>query len=1702
MLNKNKLISRAIENFPTWMNIRKRWKTSNGGNLIQSTAEEIEIIQEKINNFIDDCFISNYKDKTEKVVDFAYRSSIGNNKLTDIVIVNPELDITDSLDYFYINSGVALYQEGYIITKKRYENLKCKIKDYEVILNQERIHVWNIYDEFAIFLGMKRYEDETNKELYKRIIKTASKPINCSEEGLKHSIVAALTNIIDELEDDDIKIERPTANNLIEMYDNSEEIIDHLMKVNKDVIDYKKWDLNKWFNDFKVSRYLANEWNEELDEEVNGIGCNEDLKIISLDSSTKTDLKLNFYKKEELAIDSYIRKNNIENKLNLSLSKYSDFLNSYEAKYKITAEDVIDINEIEQNAKIMLVASKKVEGEQIRRMADIATSANGIRIKNNGLIDKEKFYRVKFYTNDKYSNIEVKTCEVVNANASDEILLNLKNPNGDYILDSNIIKNKYVKKVAVDINNYDYTENITGVGNGISILNTNKEAIAKLNIDNCSANRLKVIYDCAYNKVLDSDIKMDGFYKNEENNYISEGQISNLEVNINANQFRIALNGQSNITAIINGDIKYNGTPKIIDDDGNLCYETERHDNPQDMRIIISNVNGSQVIVNNMQYNNYEFNVSTDEGKLIRDDSEDNLYWIPQSYENTLNIYMKANSQFTPILRKVFVGRGIDSSDAYITELINGYDMAKLKIEANCEIELYESEKAFVDCIKNDDMKITASYSTDDSYVAIKNGAYIVLDTLSYENIKSVKTDVGQYEIIGSGDYKKHIIRLNNGDSISKVVISGTYNKIVSIKTLHELIKNECISYSEMALNNDGIWISGDRLYSSCMMQGFIVERVNKEQLLVKIGIDSFNIDNKEEVNKVEVININNLMNGAFVNSRNEISYSNTYNLKFESFYLCDKSVQKHIAINQNFLYSDQANNLPIINTFDNNYDEYKLMLYKIDCNDKNLYIEFCNNKNWSIGTQPINIKMLRNSNYNKINRDINDIVAIKSAVNLKSAYIAENKEVIELDKYIINKNNDYEVIYRNDLEGCNKVEALTIKADKFNKLIYSNVYAVKYILSINNDEKSKIDEKEYSIDKEKGIVIWNNADANNIGKKIFIYYTINKAIAVKYNIDWLYNNIKFAEDAYKHLGDITINNLIDRSIVNLEQPNNKDEEKNSRLMQLYKESDFIFSKCTDSSFSASKKDAIITINKIGNREQLAVKTGWYYIGGKEYYMFASDYTNSVTNNNKYIITENVNIEEDIFKCHKKTTNKVKNSKLNLSSIANIYHVDNFTKVQSIKNNGEILKINTIDKYNNWNKLGMDIKIVNINNSCAYEFDKKYDYGYAFIEITDLIKNDSIITFISDSEIEAYIGEGLNIYNDTREHLIISLAAFNSNTEDIKSALVQKNENRLYILIKSSGIIKDLIISDKNASPLNIHQKAIDQLNLIVQENISTNSKVVMPLKSKKGNKNNGAEIDSAGYIKNASNVEWNNTKIREIRTKKEWLELADLENLDLNIIDDLSCVAIAKSGRTGIITTKPIYIDDLNSIKSFSYKINDISEMNGSGIKVEMLQSQSIDGNYIKCPLKYNEAANYNITQSLEYKYIKLVIYLESNKVINSIDFYIQYKSTKTDYPYELISQNSKYLSEVLDTRYNLNYRLLNVSTEEKTKDVNLFIRGSKEDSGLLVWSEWKEIKEFDNVVSNEISFNGYRYFQLRVDLNGRDAKIKINNIVMEVVE
>ncbi|MGL4877941.1 hypothetical protein [Paraclostridium dentum] len=155
----------------------------------------------------------------------------------------------------------SYYEDGHVYLRKEIiednKSITINIEDYIYTYQLELKNVWNIFDEFACFVGLERHLNESNLELKNRIVFSTKNPGNNTEEGLKNSIVSELMSLIN-ISQEDIEIEKITPENLIKPYKEFNSLLDMLSNINRDVLKDKRWDLDKWQYDFKSIQFLDN----------------------------------------------------------------------------------------------------------------------------------------------------------------------------------------------------------------------------------------------------------------------------------------------------------------------------------------------------------------------------------------------------------------------------------------------------------------------------------------------------------------------------------------------------------------------------------------------------------------------------------------------------------------------------------------------------------------------------------------------------------------------------------------------------------------------------------------------------------------------------------------------------------------------------------------------------------------------------------------------------------------------------------------------------------------------------------------------------------------------------------------------------------------------------------------------------------------------------------------------------------------------------------------------------------------------------------------------------------------------------------------------------------------------------------------------------------------------------------------------------
>ena len=89
MLVLEDLVAKMKVHFPKWMDIRRKVKTSSGGQLLYTVAEELTEIESAINDYRKDFFIDNYIGREDEILTYLYKYQIGIIDLDSLKITSP-----------------------------------------------------------------------------------------------------------------------------------------------------------------------------------------------------------------------------------------------------------------------------------------------------------------------------------------------------------------------------------------------------------------------------------------------------------------------------------------------------------------------------------------------------------------------------------------------------------------------------------------------------------------------------------------------------------------------------------------------------------------------------------------------------------------------------------------------------------------------------------------------------------------------------------------------------------------------------------------------------------------------------------------------------------------------------------------------------------------------------------------------------------------------------------------------------------------------------------------------------------------------------------------------------------------------------------------------------------------------------------------------------------------------------------------------------------------------------------------------------------------------------------------------------------------------------------------------------------------------------------------------------------------------------
>lgn len=1688
MLVLEDLISRMKVHFPKWMDIRRKIKTSSGGQLVYSIAEEISEIEHAITEYKKDFFIDNYIGKEDEVLTYLYKYQIGDTDVDTITISSPKYEITTDEKVFHSNEGYAYYNEGSIYLKENIYQLEYYIDNFKSIAVAEKIHVWNVFDEFAAFIGIRRFQWESNLELLNRILAFANNKPNSTEDGLKNAILNNLINIDNSITADDILIERPTPENLNKYYDEFETILDHLAFVNRDVYRTKRWDLDTWNFDIKSVDYIPHAWDVALSYYANGVGFEDDLKVEIVDSDMKTDATIYFYQKTLEYINSYIKNNSIKETVKLDLVKHSDELIPENVKYRITATELeeLDVNNITAQCYDYRI------GEITQSINDIFDEEihehHNVEIIDNRILDHSKKYKLRFKSLDELKEMSIDKLSIFNSKTNTTRDIRIEKPGFEYGLNGSV-RCTLTKKYLTEKYHYSNVENAHKEVKGFVISNVQNPTKLSATLDACQNEEIYYSYYCEETPVLFHDINMTNCYVQNEN--ILSDTVSGekyVSVNIKANTFNCNIHGPHKIIYSIDG-----GNVKTLTQDIEDTYNfaISGYDNPvsMDIKIILNPKNNMQCAITDIMYSKYEFNITTEKGPLVEISGQKRL---PNYMDNTLYVTMKTYTGFSPVLEYIYIGTKVQNIMYGDIEIIPEDGDMLLIDKTNCVAELetyiqYDEDDYRID-------NVDQNYTASKVIIGTSNDSYIHVDLSNFKDYNSVIAERCTFEAVTQGSKTKYVIRIPSGVYLKEVIITGEYEKLIFKETLGLILKRKGYDYQNykfrVAKTNDNI-IATNNEYGTV---AFI--KINKTDLTAynaaKIKFD---------------VNNSNIQSVFIENDDNKTSnISNEYegNFNFISFYPTATKIYK--AINECNVISPKTVVPQIINTFDNDYVIYnEYSLYNtIETLNNDYDVKFVKNgksTDYSIDSSEILITKndMDNLSFNFDSLTVTYDSLIGNTIEIPDMFTV-NKEKIETAKYIIS-NEDLDIIYLNKHDDPLHerdyivTEIITLNDLMCTKLKYCNINEIESITDYSTEDI--ISKNCFKLLSKEGVIQW--LDTSNISGKVLIKYNINKPKYIRLTLEQLYQKVNFSTNAYKLLNTVEVFEISNGDTFNL------------AMYKEYEDSDLISVKCSNIGFEASVKDSILSFDKNLKNNTIAVKTGYYYLDGDEYYLFADENSSNIEQiDNLYLF--NVTKENKKLYFNQTTSNMVANSALKTNANGTIFNLDCTDK--NINGISKINSITTCESFNYWKSVGMNMSITKGLNGLGIQFSSMNRFeGYSYLDISKHVPADNnkyVVSFYMNGNGKAYLGQEDRMYSEANEFnkqsvIDAKVAATKSLIEDdiYEIEFTNNSNNKYYLIIKGDVIVDDIIVQPKNDYNIDYHTKNISYLNLNVVENIYANFETRLYLDDTEGAVYDGTEYKD-GYIVNSSYIDWGFTKHKELRTYDDFKKCT-LDNVDLMNHND-KCYIVTESSK-GSITTDAIYIGNIKTIKNLMFKVNDVLFDNMKGFKIKVLTSSNGVTGFKEIDNYLDNIGSINIDK-LE-SYVKLIVEMPSKRVINSIELFIEYLSDDIYNPPEIPVISGSYISKVLDAQYNTRFLIKKLDYElgnATMNNVEFLVRASKENADDTVWTDWKTIKYIQDekgeyYLDSRIVFEDYRYFQFKVNLKGEGTSVKIKNLDLEVI-
>ena len=1647
-IDKKKSLDIMRRCFPSWSDIRKRTKKSKGGSLLRAYAEEFGRLDGALEDYKKMFFLVNHKGHEDEVPSTLKAALIG--KSDDVTIDSISCTVTDSEAQFLENLGtMALRAGAYILFHDRLAKEEKAIL-YSVNGSQYRaelfeIPIWNIFDEFAKFAGIERFEGETNTELEARTYAVFKDFPNPTDAGLKRAIRDALVPVAD-IDESEISIS--PIDDAFDMSDAElADIYEQFAQFNRDLFRTKVWNLDNWENGFQKQGWMSHSWDKPMPVTKDGVGSNDSLKVAylkDLDTTGFTDVDVTAYKRDFETAKHYVSKHPVEDAITLSLTRYGNTIQPVKVDFAVKAYDVL---KLEHPENIRIRATRQASGVQKIAISDIATELYGVEVEERGLLEKKKDYIVRFTPKSSFSDMTIDRLILRNGTVSK----NLLDEDGSFVFRGNTLVNKFVRAHATSLSDLSKNDNIIDTQGGLSIGPDKASGSFDIDVQGMENELIAWKGSCrevgimgtAYIEAENGFELSDGVYTDTNVDSLGTLTIGGKGHEMTCNSFSFAVSkttGRTKQGVVMVTILADDKEEKLTLRSGDKLERSYGSRIP--VCISIQKYGQNAVSIEDIRMASYDVALSMSDGSSLQ--YLGSTTRLPDKIEQgvTLHVGIQPYTSANPCIEYVHIGGSLAGSCYEQTFSTGSMKEPRLDIKTDCNVSLYEWDR---DTGRVTPVVKEKEYRTNNRYYnPYDEPGQIVIDTSAFSSITDSKPSIGKKYSGGTKPY----ITLASGESVDEITIVGTMTELVSDRSVEKYVVP------------DGQTRDWD-VYATNAQKGLVLKSDKYGALeLAKISHD----DIGRRADSFSVTGLPDGVTAYFVygdGSTQEVK-PGIRNNSFRCITFSYDKAQEYIAYNSVSVITGSTDAAQVTNTFQPVLSLSQLHLYEIE-KPTNLPEK---TDLWFTETQKLICLGAANPYIhveteerldNKSRWDI-EVTRVVNRCILSNEILLDEKYLVngdyhELSEYIVEAPEGMTIHFKGSGEKQEKIEVPKVGIQK---LAYSNVQNVSIrVRGIRVRSGYQVMEKE-------GIILWD--DDTYAGETAKITYSVLTPVYLTYTSayeDKLYDIVGLKEGTLKAVDTKRFYGLKDKEF---------------RMFSLGKP-DLVITKCSNPAFTSTYHDGRLVVLQMKDDERIAVKSGYIYDDGKEYYYFNDKFHDGISQS-EGVEFFNVSRQGSDMIFHIGSKNVLPNSSMREDSMRTLCHFDFASyPLGGVSSMG---RLTACESYNLWYLSNMDASLASAQQGIGIAFQSQDGEGCAALDITKYAEAGKTISLFADGVQPYLVKEKLAGGMPFAKSVFIDMDEAEALSQDgsifCASLPEAGEEEKVYLVVAGeSGKVDDIIISDEAGDLASLHKKNIDKMLLKFDESLPKNYEYDAGF-TRDGAAYDDAVCGSDGTISTSSSIEYGLTKLHEATLTDCSISKADYKD---------GRITAVRNG--AVIKTRPFYVRSSQSAKALYVKVNSILGGSRKGFDIEVYGSPTGSKGFTQIA----SATGTNLVTVPESKvmnYAYVVVRAKSGKVIDSIEAYAQYAEMNG---IPLVSEpknKGTFTSKVYDLGISANYKFDGVSAEEDG-EVRYEVRGARKDKNDIVFTEWKGVgSEFEN----------YRLFQFRTTIDGAGTTVKIDKYRM----